>query len=82
VLSSHMHRHRKQFEVLKGGESIYRSLDWADPKTLLYDPPMEVKAGEQVRFECTHENDDKDFTIRFEFTAEDNEMCILLGYYY
>ena len=82
MLSSHMHRHGKQFEILKGGVSIYQSLDWADPKTLYYNPPLSVKSGELVRFECTHENDDKDFTIRFGFTAENDEMCILLGYYY
>jgi len=82
MLASHMHRHGKQFEVFKGEQSIYQSLDWADPKTLMYTSPLEVKTGERIRFECTHENDDKDFTIRFGFTAENNEMCILLGYYY
>ena len=50
--------------------------------TLVFNPALEVKAGERVRFECTHENDDKDFTIRFGFTAENDEMCIMLGYYY
>ncbi len=82
LLSSHMHRHGKQFDIFLGGNRIYRSLDWADPETLLFNPPLLIKAGEKVRFECTHENDDKPFTIRFGFTAENDEMCIMLGYYY
>ena len=82
LLSSHMHRHGRQFDIFLGENRIYQSFDWADPKTLLFDPPLQVKAGEKVRFECTHENDDKPFTIRFGFTAENDEMCIILGYYY
>ncbi|MCE2439110.1 MAG: hypothetical protein J4F39_06765 [Candidatus Latescibacteria bacterium] len=82
MLSSHMHRHGRRFDIFLGEERIYRSEEWAEPVTLLFNPVLQVKAGERVRFECTHENDDKDFTIRFGFTAENDEMCIMLGYYY
>ena len=82
LLSSHMHRHGRQFDIFLGENRIYRNLHWDDPETLLFNPPLSVKAGQKVRFECTHENDDKPFTIRFGFTAENDEMCIMLGYYY
>lgn len=82
MLSSHMHRHGRRFDIFLGDERIYRSEEWDEPVTLVFNPALEVKAGERVRFECTHENDDKDFTIRFGFTAENDEMCIMLGYYY
>ena len=57
-------------------------LAWNDPVTLLFNPALKVQAGKKVRFECTHTNDDKDFTLHFGLTAENDEMCILLGYYY
>ena len=82
MLSSHMHRHGRRFDIFLGDERIYRSEEWDEPVTLVFNPALEVKAGERVRFECTHENDDKDFTIQFGFTAENDEMCIMLGYYY
>ncbi len=82
MLSSHMHRHGRRFDIFLGDERIYRSEEWDEPVTLVFNPALEVKAGERVRFECTHENDDKDFTIRFGFTAETDEMCIMLGYYH
>ncbi len=82
MLSSHMHRHGRRFDIFLGDERIYRSEEWDEPATLVFNPALEVKAGERVRFECTHENDDKDFTIGFGFTAENDEMCIMLGYYY
>ena len=82
MLSSHMHRHGRRFDIFLDDERIYRSDEWDEPVTNLYNPALEVRAGQTLRFECTHENDDKDFTIRFGFTAENDEMCIMLGYYY
>ena len=82
LLSSHMHRHGKMFDIFHNGQLIYQSMDWTDPKTRLFAPPLHVKAGEKFHFECTHLNDDKDFTLRFGFTAENDEMCIMLGFYY
>ena len=82
MLSSHMHRHGRRFDIFLDDERIYRSEEWDEPVTNLYNPALEVRAGQTLRFECTHENDDKDFTIRFGFTAENDEMCTMLGYYY
>ena len=82
MLSSHMHRHGRRFDIFLDGERIYRNEEWDEPVTNLYNPALKVGAGQTMRFECTHENDDKDFTIQFGFTAENDEMCIMLGYYY
>ena len=82
LLSSHMHRHGKAFDIFLDNKRIYQNLAWDDPVTLLFNPSLKIQAGKKVRFECTHTNDDKDFTLHFGLTAENDEMCILLGYYY
>jgi hypothetical protein len=87
MLSSHMHRHGKRFTIHhiqnnQVGELLYDNLTWNDPKTVYFNPPLLLRAGEGLRYEATHTNDDKPFPLRFGFTAENDEMCIMLGYYY
>ncbi|MGH7491714.1 MAG: hypothetical protein ACREOO_04910 [bacterium] len=87
MLSSHMHRHGKRFTIHhiqnnQVGELLYDSLTWNDPKTAYFNPPLLLRAGEGLRYEATYTNDDKPFPLRFGFTAENDEMCIMLGYYY
>jgi hypothetical protein len=87
MLSSHMHRHGKKFTIslIRNGqrrEQIYESLEWNDPVTIVLNPPLQLAAGDGLHFEATHTNNDKSHPLRFGFSAEDDEMCILLGYYY
>jgi len=87
MLSSHMHRHGKRFTIHRiedqqVREMLYENLAWNDPKTAYFNPPLLLRAGEGLRYEGTYTNDDKPFPLRFGFTAENDEMCIMLGYYY
>lgn len=82
MLSSHMHRHGIHFVVERmDGEIIYESEDWAHPKMIWFDPPLEISARDGLRYSATHRNHDNPNTIRFGRGSED-EMAGILGYYY
>lgn len=82
LLTSHMHRHGDNFRIsLLNGELLHESFAYNDPPTTLFNPPLVLEKGDGLRFECTHTNHDKNRTITFGLTSED-EMCIVLGYYY
>lgn len=87
MLSSHMHRHGDRFTIHhiqnnQVGEMLYENLAWNDPATKYFNPPLVIRPGEGLRYEGTYTNEDKPFPLRFGFTAENHEMCIMLGYYY
>lgn len=82
MLTSHMHRHGIRFVIERlNGEVIYESDDWAHPKVVWFDPPLEMTAGARLRYSATHRNHDKPNTIRFGLGSED-EMATMGGYYY
>lgn len=82
-LSSHMHRHGELFEIsrLSTGELLHRSVAYDNAPINLFDPPLILGRDDGLRFECTHNNYDKDAPLGFGFTSED-EMCVMYGYYY
>lgn len=87
ALSSHVHRHGKRFKISRIqnnqiGETVYENLEWDNPHTVYFNPPLVIHQGDGLRYEGTYVNDDKPFALRFGFSAEDNEMCIMTGYYY
>ena len=83
MLTSHMHRHGKLFEITKmsTGELLHRSVSYADAPITFFTPPLFLDADDGLSFACTHNNYDRDVPIEFGFTSED-EMCIVVGYYY
>ena len=82
MLSSHMHRHGIHFVIERlDGEVIYENDDWAHPKVVWFDPPLEMTARDGLRYSVTHQNHDKPHTIRFGLGSED-EMANIAGYYY
>ena len=82
MLTSHMHRHGIRFVIERlNGEVIYESDDWAHPKVVWFDPPLEMTAGARLRYSATHRNHDKPNIIRFGLGSED-EMATMGGYYY
>ena len=82
MLSSHMHRHGDNFQIMRlNGELLHESFAYDDPPTDLFNPPIRLEAGDGLTFQCTHTNHDKDRPIVFGLTSED-EMCIALGYYF
>lgn len=82
MLTSHMHRHGIRFVIERlNGEVIYESDDWAHPKAIWFDPPLEMTARDGLRYSTTHRNHDKPNAIRFGLGSED-DMAGILGYYY
>ena len=83
MLTSHMHRHGELFEITKmsTGELLHRSVSYDDAPITFFTPPLFLDASDGLSFACTHNNYDRDLPIEFGFTSED-EMCIIVGYYY
>ncbi len=83
MLTSHMHRHGELFEItqISTGALLHRSVAYDDAPVTVFDPPLVLDAGDGLSFECTHNNYDGDVPLTFGFTSED-EMCIMMGYYY
>ena len=81
TLNGHQHKMGTKFEafVIKGAQEdkIYESNDWANPLYKLYEPLLEVAAGDQIKFTCTWTNT-TGLAQKFG-TAAANEMCILGG---
>jgi hypothetical protein len=63
-------------------EKLYTSDTWSDPAVTAWaSPPMTLKAGQQIEYECNYQNDG-DTTIIQGLSAQTNEMCVLVGAYY
>ena len=82
-VTSHMHRHGELFEIFRisTGELLHTSVAYDNAPIDQFDPPLKLTVEDGLHFECTHSNFDKDETIVYGGTSED-EMAIMLGYYY
>ncbi len=83
LLTSHMHRHGELFEIFQDstGDLLHRSIAYDDAPIDLFDPVLVLEPDDGLRFECIHNNYDKNVPLQFGLTSED-EMCIIFGYYY
>lgn len=79
--SSHMHKHGTHFTSTVGGQTLYQTDIWDEPKPAVFDPPMALKAGDPLHFACTFQNNSTNF-LTFGESAESNEMCILVASFY
>ena len=88
-LSSHMHRHGREFNAWKHDastqtdiEPIYNSTNWASPKSVRFpdDDPLIILNGESIRYECSYFNDTGE--IVREGQSVDDEMCMVTAGYY
>ena len=83
LLTSHMHRHGELFEIFhrSTGDLLHRSIAYDDAPITTFDPILSLDPDDGLRFQCTHNNYDKNEPLIFGLTSED-EMCIVFGYYY
>ena len=83
LLTSHMHRHGELFEIFQDstGDLLHRSIAYDDAPITLFDTPLVLGVDDGIKFQCTHNNYDKDGPLQFGLTSED-EMCIIFGYYF
>ncbi|HVU03851.1 MAG TPA: hypothetical protein VHE30_18960 [Polyangiaceae bacterium] len=92
LLTSHMHRHGRLFEIwqsVSGVETkIYSTTSYDSPpldiRTGSADAPLVVlrqATGDHLRFACTFENDDLTTDLVYGPSALTNEMCVMPVYY-
>jgi hypothetical protein len=61
MIIGHMHRRGTLFtaDYVKGDgtrERLYSNTQYADPPTKRFDPPLLVREGEGIEYQCTHDN--------------------------
>ncbi len=61
------------------GRRVFENTDWANPPLAVYEPPLVLAAGEQVRLTCTYFNG-TDAAVGFG-TGFYDEMCFFWAYY-
>ncbi|MFO0682407.1 MAG: hypothetical protein U0234_10165 [Sandaracinus sp.] len=61
------------------GRRVFENLDWSDPPLEVFDPPLVLAPGEQVRLTCNYFNNTDD-TVTFG-TGFYDEMCFFWAYY-
>ena len=83
--SSHTHKRGESFKIFlvgghNDGQLVYENFSWDHPPAKMFSTPLSFQAGWGYRIEVVY-NNETEREIRFGFTSED-EMCIVLGYYY
>ena len=81
LASSHMHQHGTHFDGNVGGNLVYTTNTWDNPKPKIFSPEVVAKQGDPISFSCTFQND-SDKTLTFGESALINEMCIFSAQYY
>ena len=81
-LTRHTHRWGTEFMIwyaggARDGEEIWSSQDWQHELDYKFETPIQLRAGEGLRFRCSYDNDTQRL-LRFGTSASD-EMCILFG---
>jgi hypothetical protein len=77
---AHMHKHAIGQVATSGGQTIYQTNTW-ESQFAQYTPAMFMKAGTQITFTCTY-NNDSGGPLTFGESAQSNEMCIFDGQFY
>jgi hypothetical protein len=62
-------------------KSLAGSDDWAVAESTLYDPPLDVAAGQHFEVSCDYENPSAR-PVASGSSKTKNEMCLLIGSYY
>jgi hypothetical protein len=79
---SHMHRQGVHFTAETGdGTQLFETTNWLDPTPRVFDPPLLVQAGTDIRWACDYVNETSR-TLTFGESAGINEMCIFPGTFY
>jgi hypothetical protein len=87
LMTTHTHRRGKLATVERwaggaGAEELVRTEDWAHPQVRTWETPyLRFAPGEQFRYSCSFENPSSQAIIDGP-SAELNEMCMAIAYYY
>jgi pimeloyl-ACP methyl ester carboxylesterase len=86
-LIPHMHVRGTHYESFlqradqSAPEPLVSTDDWAELKLAAFDPPLLVSEGDRIEFRCEYENA-ADHPVVEGGSKNDNEMCLMIGYYY
>lgn len=87
LMTTHTHRRGRLAVVERWAdgapiEELVRTEDWAHPQVRSWGPPfLRFLPGEQLQYRCSFQNSSS-MTITDGPSAEINEMCMAIGYYY
>jgi len=86
AMTGHFHSRGKEFTVDKWdgtnvNEEVYRSQAWGDPPFIIYDQPIDIKAGEGLSYTCEYYND-TDKVIKFGPHVNTDEHANLFVFFY
>jgi hypothetical protein len=86
LMSTHTHKQGILAQVRRNsatGEELVRTEDWEHPTAGRWDAPnfLTFAAGEQLYYSCTYENPTTN-RITVGTSAETDEMCMAIGYYF
>lgn len=87
---SHMHRRGSGYtatlldgDPIAGGKEVqklYQSPEWNEPVADIFNPPLALKAGQWIRWECDYENSEQRDVSQGQATTD--EMCMFVGSYW
>lgn len=85
-MTGHFHSRGKAFEINRWdgqnpGEQLYKSENWADPPFKTYEPGLDLRVGEKLRYTSTFVNN-TNITIRFGPKVDTQEHSNLFMYFY
>ncbi|MCB9734202.1 MAG: hypothetical protein H6745_16525 [Deltaproteobacteria bacterium] len=80
ALSTHAHKRSVRTTVHDGDASVLDSTDWEHPDIIAWDAPGYRFTGQLV-YRCDYEND-RDDAVHSGPSAETDEMCMAIGYFY
>jgi hypothetical protein len=84
TMSTHSHKRTVDAQATKStGEMLVHTTDWAHAAIGHWDAPSFLTFGpnDQLHYQCSYQNDTTN-TITVGESAETNEMCMAVGYYF
>ena len=85
TMSTHDHKQGIHTDVKDGTNMVFQSTDWEHPGAQVWDSsPFYAFSGGKLTWECTYDNtgDNKANTVVAGPSAQTNEMCMAVGYYF
>lgn len=83
TMSTHSHKRTTDAQATKAGQMLVHTTDWAHAAIGKWSAPGFLTFGpnEQLHYQCSYQNDSTN-TITEGESAEKNEMCMAVGYYF
>ncbi|MEJ7731992.1 MAG: hypothetical protein WKG00_22630 [Polyangiaceae bacterium] len=81
TLSTHAHRRATKTWVQDGSKTVFESEDWEHPGAVDWTAAPHYSFGNQLTYHCDYQND-LDKPVNTGNSAETDEMCMAVGYFF